>query len=290
MNAAQANYRPLSAVQRSLLIALGTVTLGIGIAGMFLPGLPTTVFLLITLGCYTRSSERLYRWVLTRPWLQKPLQTAFAYKERRTLPVRVKLLAQGVAWSSVLLLALTGARPIFLLFAIAFAGACTLFMAWVKTEGDDAPARAWRGTPGDVALQLGYGALSGAFAGAIGGLAGVVILQLVSNLAGALQPVDLGRVLAIVAGGVALGALGGLAYAALRRILPPGKWARGLVFGALVALTAGVGAYLSPAARPLLAEFGPGWREATLALFVVAFLAYGVITCLTFRRLEQAPA
>ncbi|RMG66092.1 MAG: DUF454 family protein [Chloroflexi bacterium] len=38
----------------------------------FLPGVSTTTFLLITVGCDARSSERLYVWLLTRPWLQKP--------------------------------------------------------------------------------------------------------------------------------------------------------------------------------------------------------------------------
>ena len=287
---ARVNYRPLSGVQRALLITLGTLTLGIGIAGMFLPGLPTTVFLLITLGCYTRSSERMYRWVLTRRWLQKPLQTAFAYQERRTLPVRIKLVAQGVAWSSVVLLVLTGAKPVFQLIAIALAAACTLFMASVKTEGDGAPARSWRMTPGDIALQLGYGALSGAFAGAISGLASVVIARFVANLAGVLQPLDLGRAGAAIAAGIVLGALGGLAYAALRRILPSGKWVKGITFGILAALTAGAVLFLAPIALAQVSQIGPRWREVTIALSVINLLAYGVITSLTFRRLERLPA
>lgn len=53
-------------------------------------------------GCYVRSSNRLYRWMLTRPWLQPYLRVAVEFKTKRALPLRVKLLAVSVAWASAL--------------------------------------------------------------------------------------------------------------------------------------------------------------------------------------------
>ncbi len=94
---------PISPLRRMALVSVGSVSLGLGIAGMFLPGVPTTVFLLITMACYVRSSDRLYRWFMTRSWLQKPIKTALDFQQRGTLPVRIKLVAQGVAWSSFVL-------------------------------------------------------------------------------------------------------------------------------------------------------------------------------------------
>lgn len=129
-----ANFQPLSSIQRALLIGLGTATLGIGIAGIFVPGLPSTVFLLITAGCYARSSERMYRWLVTRPWLQEPMAAVARYQQHRAIPLRVKIIAQSFAWGSVAVLVLSGARLGFVVFAALFAVACSVFMAWAKTD------------------------------------------------------------------------------------------------------------------------------------------------------------
>lgn len=128
------SYKPLSAPRRILLIGVGTVTLGLGVLGMFLPGVPTTVFLLITIACYTRSSERLYVWMVTRPWLQGPLQTTFAFKEKGTLPLRIKLVALTAAWSSFALTLFTSLSPFAQLFTLILALSCTIAMIVIKTE------------------------------------------------------------------------------------------------------------------------------------------------------------
>jgi hypothetical protein len=280
-------YRPLSPVRRAVLIGVGTTTLGLGIAGMFLPGVPTTVFLLITLGCYVRSSERLYRWVLTRTWLQKPLQPAFAFKEKGTLPVRIKLIAQAVAWSSVILTVFSGAKPVFQLITLGFAASCTVAMAIIKSDGEPRPPRVWRLTPGDIGLQLAYGAISGALAGLIWGIGGRVIMRFVANLAGKPPQFNLQLTLTMLIAATILGALTGLAYAGIRRALPKGKWAHGIVFGLLVMLTLGVILYVSPYMQADIARVGLEWRELIVALFVPNFIAFGVITSLMFRHLER---
>jgi uncharacterized membrane protein YbaN (DUF454 family) len=44
---------------------VGTISLVIGIIGIFVPLLPTTVFLLIAAACYARASTRLYTWLVS---------------------------------------------------------------------------------------------------------------------------------------------------------------------------------------------------------------------------------
>lgn len=52
-----------------LYIFLGTLSLAIGIIGVFVPGLPTTPFLLITAGLYIRSSEKLYNKLISNRYV-----------------------------------------------------------------------------------------------------------------------------------------------------------------------------------------------------------------------------
>lgn len=46
---------------------LAYASLGIGIVGIFVPGLPTTVFVLVSAYAAARGSERLHRWLLAHP-------------------------------------------------------------------------------------------------------------------------------------------------------------------------------------------------------------------------------
>lgn len=58
-----------SRFMRGVLIVCGTVCVGLGILGIFLPLMPTTVFLLMAAACYARSSERFHRRLVEHPVL-----------------------------------------------------------------------------------------------------------------------------------------------------------------------------------------------------------------------------
>lgn len=84
-------FRPhRSPAVRALLWVVGTVALLLGIAGIFLPVLPTTPFVLLAAACYARASERFYRRLLAHPAFG-PL--IVEWQRSRSIPYRVKRVA-----------------------------------------------------------------------------------------------------------------------------------------------------------------------------------------------------
>ena len=83
---------------RLLLVIAGTVFLGLGIIGIFVPVLPTTPFLLLAAACYARSSQRLYGWLLNNRWFGKYISN---YLQGRGIPLRIKISATCVLWLTI---------------------------------------------------------------------------------------------------------------------------------------------------------------------------------------------
>ena len=79
---------------RVVLLGIGTLMVGLGIVGIYVPGLPTTPFLLLAALCYLRSSERLSRWLLNHPRFGPGLTTTLREK---ALPLRVKVISSAAA-------------------------------------------------------------------------------------------------------------------------------------------------------------------------------------------------
>ena len=59
---------------RWVFFAFGWLNVGLGIVGIVVPGLPTTVFLIIALWAFSRSSERFRWWLWNHPRLGPPLR------------------------------------------------------------------------------------------------------------------------------------------------------------------------------------------------------------------------
>ena len=76
-------------------IFLGTVSLVIGVIAIFIPGLPTTPFLLLTAGLYMRSSPRLYRFIITNKYIGPIIQD---FQKKRGMTRITKLRAIGTMW------------------------------------------------------------------------------------------------------------------------------------------------------------------------------------------------
>jgi len=85
-------------IVRALLIVAGTISLVFAIIGIAMPVLPTTPFLLLTVACYCRSSERLYTWLINNKWFGEYIRN---YREGRGVPLKTKVLAVTILWASI---------------------------------------------------------------------------------------------------------------------------------------------------------------------------------------------
>jgi hypothetical protein len=71
-------------------LALGALCLALGVVGLFVPLLPTTVFLLAALWCFSRSSARMQRWLYDHPTLGRGLRN---WHRHRVIPLPAKIAA-----------------------------------------------------------------------------------------------------------------------------------------------------------------------------------------------------
>ena len=86
-------------ILRILFIVLGTVTLILGVVGIFVPLLPTTPFLLLTAFLYLKGSPKCYDWLLQQPVLGKYIRD---FRENKIISLRVKILSLTLMWGTIL--------------------------------------------------------------------------------------------------------------------------------------------------------------------------------------------
>ena len=84
--------------RRAMLLVCGTLSLALGVLGIFVPLLPTTCFLLVSAWCYARSSPRLYGWLLGQRYVGAYLRR---YRDERTIPAPVKTASLVIMWISI---------------------------------------------------------------------------------------------------------------------------------------------------------------------------------------------
>lgn len=133
---------------RPVFILIGLAATGLAILGAILPGMPATVFLIVALWAFSRSSDRLTRWLESIPILRIPLKEARRFEQRRAVRPEVKRVAVGFAWGSAVVTAgftqsLT--KPLVLIVALA-AVAATVAMILIPTDREPPP-------PGDKMIK-----------------------------------------------------------------------------------------------------------------------------------------
>lgn len=126
----------ISRPKRWIFVAAGTVSLGIGVVGVFVPGLPTTVFLLVAGWFYARSHPPLERWLRNHPRLGPLMRLA---GDGRSMPRKTKITALVSLWVAVSISVLmVGSHDSATVFRFALLSAALVgsfvILFWVRTQ------------------------------------------------------------------------------------------------------------------------------------------------------------
>lgn len=81
-----------------LLIFLGSISLGLGVLGIFVPGLPTTPFLLLSAFLYLKSSQKLYNRLISNKYLGKYI---IRFNSDKGMTKSAKIYSIFVMWTMV---------------------------------------------------------------------------------------------------------------------------------------------------------------------------------------------
>ncbi len=83
---------------RVLLLMVGSISVALGVVGIFLPLLPTTPFLLLSCACYTRSSDYFYNRLTSHPVLSKYI---LPYLDGSGMPRKAKYYTLMTMWLTI---------------------------------------------------------------------------------------------------------------------------------------------------------------------------------------------
>ncbi|MEX2453572.1 MAG: YbaN family protein [Rhodospirillaceae bacterium] len=96
-----------SRLARFSLIAFGGVCVGIGVVAVVVPGLPTTVFMIVAAWAFSKSSPRFQRWVTEH---ERFGPAVVAWREHGAIPAKAKILAVIAMTASLAAIVLFGAQ------------------------------------------------------------------------------------------------------------------------------------------------------------------------------------
>ncbi len=108
------------------LLALGHLCVALGVIGLFLPVMPTTVFFLGAAACYARASAALYNRLLNNRVFGPVIAD---WRHHRAIPRRARRLAIGFVWVGIGASAAFGVERLWLrLLLLGIGAAVTAFL------------------------------------------------------------------------------------------------------------------------------------------------------------------
>lgn len=115
-----------SAPVRALYLFLGLMMVALGIIGAFLPVMPSTIFFIIAVWAFGRSSPRLQRWLLQHPRFGPSLRR---WQDHGAIsPASKKLACGGIAFGYLVFFISAQPAPWLALLVAAFMAACAIYI------------------------------------------------------------------------------------------------------------------------------------------------------------------
>ena len=118
------NQMVKSTVLRYLLLVIGFIFVAVGFIGVLVPGLPTTVFMIMAAWCFAKSSPRFERWVLQLPGIGKFVQD---HRSGLGMPRKSKIFAIIMMYLAVVLSIVFALNQISIRFIVGTVG---IFGVW----------------------------------------------------------------------------------------------------------------------------------------------------------------
>ncbi len=75
---------------KSVLLLLGFIFVGPGVIGIIIPGMPTTVFMILAAACFAKSSPKFEQWILDLPGIGRLVQD---HRDGLGMPQKSKAIA-----------------------------------------------------------------------------------------------------------------------------------------------------------------------------------------------------
>ncbi|CDG65720.1 hypothetical protein MBMB1_1629 [Methanobacterium sp. MB1] len=118
--------------KRLFFFNLGAALLGVGAVGVVLPVLPTTPLVLASFFCFTKSSPRAEKWILSNRYFGSYIEN---YQTKQGVPLDVKFKSIVFLWVMLIISIYIFQKHTYLLIILPLVGlAVTLHIALLKTK------------------------------------------------------------------------------------------------------------------------------------------------------------
>ena len=80
---------------KALYFAAGLFFVLLGLVGIVIPGLPTTIFMILAAACFFRSSTKMYDWVINHPLFG---ESVLRFRSGKGIPIKAKYTSIIMMW------------------------------------------------------------------------------------------------------------------------------------------------------------------------------------------------